>query len=125
MTDHCKAIFGEDYQRDQRIPESYLKEFQENSLSLQAVTEVDRTGRTVRICEHHVQLCPHDGTCSNKVSRLVRTQRFEYETLGNQRCFNPSKIYFRKLELVSSPVLMRSGDNSDQSAALLQELHNS
>lgn len=94
---HCKTIFGEHYQR---IPDSYLKEFQENVLSLQAVIEVDQAGVPVKICQHNVQQCP----CSNKVSSLVRAQKYEYETPGDQRCFNPSRIHFENLESVRMPV---------------------
>lgn len=101
VTNHCKTIFGEHYQSDQRIPDSYLKEFQENSLSLQAVTEVDEAGVPVKICQHNVQQCP----CSNKVTSLVRAQKYEYETPGDQRCFNPSRIHFENLESVRMPVI--------------------
>ena len=100
VTTHCKTIFGEHYQNDQRIPDSYLKEFQENALSLQAVIEVDQAGVPVKICQHNVQQCP----CSNKVSSLVRAQKYEYETPGDQRCFNPSRIHFENLESVRMPV---------------------
>ena len=51
VTTHCKTIFGEHYQSDERIPDSYLKEFQENALSLQAVIEVDQAGVPVKICQ--------------------------------------------------------------------------
>lgn len=100
VTNHCKTIFGEHYQSDQRIPDSYLKEFQENALSLQAVIEVDQAGVPVKICQHNVQQCP----CSNKVSSLVRAQKYEYETTDDQRCFNPSRIHFENLESVSMHV---------------------
>ena len=96
VTNHCKTIFGEDFQSDKRIPDSYLKDFQENALSLQAVIEVDQAGVPVKICQHNVQQCP----CSNKVLSLVRAQKYEYETPGDQRCFNPSRIHFEKLESV-------------------------
>lgn len=94
VTDHCKTIFGEDFQSNKRIPDSYLKEFQENALSLQAVIEVDKAGVPVKICEHNVQQWP----C--KVSSLVRAQKYEYETTDDQRCFNPSRIHFENLESV-------------------------
>lgn len=101
VTTHCETIFGEHYQSDERISDSYLKEFQENALSLQALIEVDQAGVPVKICQHHVQQCP----CSNKVSRLVRAQKYEYETPGYQRCFNPSRIHFENLESVRMPVI--------------------
>lgn len=97
VTTHCKTIFGEHYQSDQRIPDSYLKEFQENALSLQAVIEVDQAGVPVKICQHNVQQCP----CSNN---LVRAQKYEYDTPDDQRCFNPSRIHFENLESVRMPV---------------------
>lgn len=100
VTTHCKTIFGEHYLSDQRIPDSYLKEFQENALSLQAVIEVDQAGVPVKICQHNVQQCP----CSNKVSSLMRAQKYEYETPSDQRCFNPSRIHFENLESVRMPV---------------------
>lgn len=100
VTNHCKTIFGEHYQSDERIPDSYLKDFQENALSLQAMIEVDQAGVPVKICQHNVQQCP----CSNKVSSLVRAQKYEYETPGDQRCFNPSRIHFENLESVRMPV---------------------
>lgn len=100
VTTHCKTIFGEHYHSDQRIPDSYLKEFQENALSLQAVIEVDQAGVPVKICQHNVQQCP----CTNKVSSLVRAQKYEYETPDDQRCFNPSRIHFENLESVRMPV---------------------
>lgn len=38
------------------------------------------------------------------VPKLVRAQRFHYVNKGDQRCFNPFKIHFEKLESVGSPV---------------------
>lgn len=100
VINHCEATLGKNFQDDQRIPVSYLKEFQENCLSLQAVTEVDQAGRP--ICR--VERCPHDGSFSNMLPKLVRAKRFEYVNTGDQRCFNSFKIHFEELESVRSPV---------------------
>ena len=103
VTKHTKTIFGEHYQSNKRITDSYLKEFQENALSLQAVIEVDKAGVPVKICQQHsVQQC----NCSNKVSSLVRAQKYEYmKTPDDQRGFNPSRIHFENLESVRMPVI--------------------
>ena len=107
VTDHCKTIFGEHYQTDEGIPDSYLKDFQENALSLQAMIEVDKAGVPVKICQQHeyqqhsVQQCD----CRNKVLSLVRAQKYEYKTPGDQRRFTPSRIHFENLESVRMPVI--------------------
>lgn len=96
---HCTIVFGEHFER--RIPCDFLKWFQENLLSLQALIEVDKGGHPVKICAEHGQQCLGDETCNRKVTKLVRATRFDYET-NTQRCSDPTKIYCEELDTVSS-----------------------
>lgn len=101
VDEQCKLVFGERYEHDLRIRNSDLKWFQENVLSQQAVIEVDNAGTTVQTCPQHGQICPQDGTCLNKAPKLLRAVRFCYEP-DYQRCFNPTRIQFEKLESVAN-----------------------
>ena len=101
VDEQCKLVFGERYEHDLRIRNSDLKWFQENVLSLQAVIEVDKAGTTVQTCPQHGQKCPQDGTCLNKAPNLLHAVRFCYEP-DYQRCFNPTRIQFEKLESVAN-----------------------
>ena len=62
---------------------NYLREFLENSPSIQAVTEVDHAGTPVRIFPFNILQCPYNRNCrDNVLARLVRARRFEYVTSG-------------------------------------------
>ena len=100
VKDQCRAIFGDGFADDQTIPSSRLRWFQENTLSLQAVTEVEKAGKIVETCPKHGETCPPDQICLNRGPQLVCARQIEH---GNaDRHFNPTNITFEKLKSVAN-----------------------
>lgn len=84
--EQCRGIFGDRFDNGQEIPD--LRRFQDNLLTLQVITEVDRAGKVLK--------CP-DGT-----PKCVRVKKITHAfgPQPNTNWFNPTGVTFEELESV-------------------------